>query len=198
MGLEDLAMMRAIHGSTVLYPCDANQAARLVAEMAGLEGIRYLRTSRGESKVIYGPDEEFPVGGSKVLRSSDADRLTVVAAGVTLHEALAAADALAADGIPVRVIDLYSVKPVDRATLRAAAEETGCLVTVEDHRREGGIGDAVLDAFTDGRPVPRLVRLAVTTMPGSASPAEELHAAGIDAESIEATARMLVEQAIVP
>ncbi|MFD7061643.1 transketolase [Streptomyces sp. NPDC059906] len=198
MGLEDLAMMRAIHGSTVLYPCDANQAARLVAEMAGLEGIRYLRTSRGESKVIYGPDEEFPVGGSKVLRSSDADRLTVVAAGVTLHEALAAADALAADGIPVRVIDLYSVKPVDRATLRAAAEETGCLVTVEDHRREGGIGDAVLDAFTDGRPVPRLVRLAVTTMPGSATPAEELHGAGIDAESIEAAARMLVEQAIVP
>ncbi|MEU8806413.1 transketolase [Streptomyces violaceoruber] len=198
MGLEDLAMMRAIHGSTVLYPCDANQAARLVAEMAGLEGIRYLRTSRGESKVIYGPDEEFPVGGSKVLRSSDADQLTVVAAGVTLHEALAAADALGADGIPVRVIDLYSVKPVDRATLRAAAEETGCLVTVEDHRREGGIGDAVLDAFSDGRPVPRLVRLAVTTMPGSATPAEELHAAGIDAESIEAAARMLVEQAIVP
>ncbi|MET8391303.1 transketolase [Streptomyces anthocyanicus] len=198
MGLEDLAMMRAIHGSTVLYPCDANQAARLVAEMAGLEGIRYLRTSRGESKVIYGPDEEFPVGGSKVLRSSDADRLTVVAAGVTLHEALAAADALGADGIRVRVIDLYSVKPVDRATLRAAAEETGCLVTVEDHRREGGIGDAVLDAFSDGRPVPRLVRLAVTTMPGSATPAEELHAAGIDAESIEAAARMLVEQAIVP
>ncbi|NEB21992.1 transketolase [Streptomyces coelicoflavus] len=197
MGLEDLAMMRAIHGSTVLYPCDANQAARLVAEMAGLEGIRYLRTSRGESKVIYGPGEEFPVGGSKVLRSSDADRLTVVAAGVTLHEALAAADALKADGIPVRVIDLYSVKPVDRATLRAAAEETGCLVTVEDHRREGGIGDAVLDAFTDGRPVPRLVRLAVTTMPGSATPAEELHGAGIDAESIEAAARMLVEQAIV-
>ncbi|MEU3685843.1 transketolase [Streptomyces sp. NPDC030592] len=198
MGLEDLAMMRAIHGSTVLYPCDANQAARLVAEMAGLEGIRYLRTSRGGSKVIYGPDEEFPVGGSKVLRSSDADRLTLVAAGVTLHEALAAADALGADGIPVRVIDLYSVKPVDRATLRAAAEETGCLVTVEDHRPEGGIGDAVLDAFTDGRPVPRLVRLAVTTMPGSATPAEELHAAGIDAESIEAAARMLVEQAIVP
>ncbi|MFD5649131.1 transketolase [Streptomyces sp. NPDC127039] len=198
MGLEDLAMMRAVHGSTVLYPCDANQAARLVAEMAGLEGIRYLRTSRGESKVIYGPDEEFPVGGSKVLRSSDADRLTVVAAGVTLHEALAAADALAADGIPVRVIDLYSVKPVDRAALRAAAEETGCLVTVEDHRREGGIGDAVLDAFTDGRPVPRLVRLAVTTMPGSATPGEELHGAGIDAESIEAAARMLVEQAIVP
>ncbi|MGC9376669.1 transketolase [Streptomyces sp. MH13] len=198
MGLEDLAMMRAVHGSTVLYPCDANQTARLVAEMAGLEGIRYLRTSRGESKVIYSPDEEFPVGGSKVLRSSDRDRLTVVAAGATLHEALAAADALGRDGIPVRVIDLYSVKPVDRATLREAAEDTECLLTVEDHRQEGGIGDAVLDAFCDGRPVPRLVRLAVGTMPGSATPAEELHAAGIDAESIEAAVRMLVEQAIIP
>ncbi|MEU0225564.1 transketolase [Streptomyces sp. NPDC006284] len=198
MGLEDLAMMRAVHGSTVLYPCDANQTARLVAGMAGLEGIRYLRTSRGGSKVIYGPDEEFPVGGSKVLRSSDRDRLTVVAAGVTVHEALAAADALEQDGIRVRVIDLYSVKPVDRDTLRRAAEDTGCLLTVEDHRQEGGLGDAVLDAFCDGRPVPRLVRLAVKAMPGSASPAEELHAAGIDAESVAAAVRMLVEQAIVP
>ncbi|MGX1366321.1 transketolase [Streptomyces canus] len=198
MGLEDLAMMRAIHGSTVLYPCDANQTARLVAEMAGLEGIRYLRTGRGESPVIYGPDEEFPVGGSKVLRSSDQDRLTVVAAGVTVHEALKAAEALAEEGIRIRVVDLYSVKPVDRDTLRQAAEDTGCLVTVEDHREEGGLGDAVLDAFTDGRPVPRLVRLAVRTMPGSASPEESLHAAGIDAESIAAAGRLLVEQAIVP
>ncbi|MFF8971135.1 transketolase [Streptomyces sp. NPDC014995] len=198
MGLEDLAMFRAVHGSTVLYPCDANQTARLVAAMAGLDGVRYLRTSRGDSPVIYGPDEEFPVGGSKVLRSSDGDRLTLVAAGVTVHEALKAADALAGEGIPVRVIDLYSVKPVDRATLRRAAEETGCLVTVEDHHEEGGLGDAVLDAFADGRPVPRLARLAVRTMPGSASPAEQLHAAGIDAESIAAAARLLVETAVVP
>ncbi|MFJ3336972.1 transketolase [Streptomyces sp. NPDC086766] len=198
MGLEDLAMMRAIHGSTVLYPCDANQTARLVAAMADLDGIRYLRTSRGESTVLYGPDEEFPVGGSKVLRSSDRDRLTIVAAGVTVFEALAAADALAREDIPVRVIDLYSVKPVDRATLRRAAEETGALLTVEDHREEGGLGDAVLDAFLDGRPVPRLVRLAVRTMPGSATPAEQLHAAGIDAESIAASVRLLVEQAMVP
>ncbi|MGV9940191.1 transketolase [Streptomyces sp. NPDC003401] len=198
MGLEDLAMFRAVHGSTVLYPCDANQTARLVAAMAGLDGIRYLRTSRGESPVIYGPDEEFPVGGSKMLRSSGGDRLTVVAAGVTVHEALKAADALDAEGIPVRVIDLYSVKPVDRDTLRRAAEETGCLVTVEDHHEEGGLGDAVLDAFTDGRPVPRLVRLAVRTMPGSASPGEQLHAAGIDAESIAASVRLLVETAVVP
>ncbi|PWJ06473.1 transketolase [Streptomyces sp. NWU49] len=198
MGLEDLAMMRAVHGSTVLYPCDANQTARLVAGMADLDGIRYLRTSRGGSAVIYGPDEEFPVGGSKVLRSSDRDRLTLVAAGVTVPEALAAADALAGEGIAVRVIDLYSVKPVDRDTLRTAAEETGCLVTVEDHHPEGGLGDAVLEAFADGRPVPRLVRLAVRVMPGSASPAEQLHAAGIDAESIAAAGRLLVEEAIVP
>ncbi|MFJ9714739.1 transketolase [Streptomyces sp. NPDC101213] len=198
MGLEDLAMFRAVHGSTVLYPCDANQTARLVAAMAGLDGIRYLRTSRGESPVIYGPDEEFTVGGSKVLRSSGGDRLTLVAAGVTVHEALKAADALDAEGIAVRVIDLYSVKPVDRDTLRRAAEETGCLVTVEDHHEEGGIGDAVLDAFADGRPVPRLVRLAVRTMPGSATPEEQLHAAGIDAESIAASARLLVETAVVP
>ncbi|MFH8223189.1 transketolase [Streptomyces sp. NPDC018057] len=198
MGLEDLAMMRTVHGSTVLYPCDANQTARLVATMAGLDGIRYLRTSRGESPVLYGPDEEFPVGGSKVLRSSDRDRLTIVAAGVTLHEALAAADSLDREGIPVRVVDLYSVKPVDRATLREAAEDTGCLLTVEDHREEGGLGDAVLDAFLDGRPVPRLVRLAVRSMPGSATPAEQLHAAGIDAESIAASARLLVEEAVVP
>ncbi|NMO36521.1 transketolase [Streptomyces sp. GMY01] len=197
MGLEDLAMMRTIHGSTVLYPSDANQAARLVAAMADLDGIRYLRTSRGESPVIYGPDEEFPVGGSKVLRASDGDRLTVVAAGVTLHEALKAADALHEEGIPVRVIDLYSVKPVDRVTLRRAAEETGCLLTVEDHREEGGLGDAVCEAFLDGRPTPRLVRLAVRTMPGSASPEEQLHAAGIDAESIAASARLLVEEAVV-
>ncbi|MFF3846336.1 transketolase [Streptomyces sp. NPDC002328] len=198
MGLEDLAMFRAVYGSTVLYPCDANQTARLVAAMAGLDGVRYLRTSRGASPVIYGPDEEFPVGGSKVLRSSDRDRLTVVAAGVTVHEALKAADALAADGVDVRVVDLYSVKPVDRDTLRRAAEETGCLLTVEDHHEEGGLGDAVLDAFADGRPVPRLVRLAVRSMPGSASPDEQLHAAGIDAESIAASARLLVETAVVP
>ncbi|WP_405845928.1 transketolase [Streptomyces sp. NBC_01518] len=197
MGLEDLAMMRAVHGSTVLYPCDANQTARLVALMAGLEGVRYLRTSRGAGPVVYGSDEEFPVGGSKVLRFSSRDRLTVVAAGVTVHEALAAADALDREGIQVRVIDLYSVKPVDVETLRQAAEDTGCLLTVEDHHPEGGLGDAVLDAFLDGRPVPRLVRLAVRTMPGSASPAEQLHAAGIDAESIAAAGRLLVETAIV-
>ncbi|MFE1802924.1 transketolase [Streptomyces sp. NPDC059517] len=197
MGVEDLAMFRAVYGSTVLYPCDANQTAALVATMAGLDGIRYLRTSRGAMPVLYGPGEEFPVGGSKVLRRSADDRLTVVAAGVTVHEALKAADALAADGIAVRVVDLYSVKPVDRETLREAAEQTGCLLTVEDHHPEGGIGDAVLDAFLDGRPTPRLVRLAVRAMPGSATPAEQLHAAGIDADSVVAAVKLLVENAVV-
>ncbi|MER6688899.1 transketolase [Streptomyces minutiscleroticus] len=197
MGLEDLATFRSVYGSTVLYPCDAHQTGRLVAAMADLEGVRYLRTSRGGMPVLYGPDEEFPIGGSKVLRSSGEDRLTLVAAGVTVHEALKAADALAQEGIAVRVIDLYSVKPVDRDTLREAAERTGCLVTVEDHREEGGIGDAVAGAFADGGPAPRLVRLAVRNMPGSASPEEQLHAAGIDAESVAAAARLLVEQAVV-
>ncbi|MEV5797932.1 transketolase [Streptomyces collinus] len=197
MGLEDLAMFRSVYGSTVLYPCDANQTARLVAQMAGLDGVRYLRTSRGKDPVIYGPEEEFPVGGSKVLRSGEHDRLTVVAAGVTVHQALAAADRLEQDGIAVRVIDLYSVKPVDAETLRRAAEETGCLMTVEDHHEQGGLGDAVAEAFGDGRPVPRLVRLAVRTMPGSAAPDEQLHAAGIDAAGIAAAAKLLVEEAVV-
>ncbi|WP_221358219.1 transketolase [Streptomyces beigongshangae] len=197
MGVEDLAMFRAVLGSTVLYPCDANQTAKLVASMADLAGVRYLRTSRGARPVLYGPDEEFPVGGSKVLRASPDDRLTVVAAGVTVHEALKAADALAADGLPVRVIDLYSVKPVDRETLRTAAGQTGCLLTVEDHHEEGGLGDAVLDAFTDGRPTPRLVRLAVRDMPGSATPAEQLRAAGIDAESIVAAAELLTGSGVL-
>ncbi|WP_217178217.1 transketolase [Streptomyces sp. AC495_CC817] len=198
MGLEDLAMMRSVHGSTVLYPCDANQTAKLVGTMAGLDGVRYLRTSRGASPVLYSPTEEFPVGGSKVLRASDTDRLTVVAAGATVHEALKAADALDREGIQVRVIDLYSLKPVDRRTLREAAERTGCILTVEDHHEEGGLGDAVLDAFLDGRPVPRLVRLAVRTMPGSASPEEQLREAGIDAEAIAVAGRLLVEHAITP
>ncbi|GAA2422486.1 transketolase [Streptomyces mauvecolor] len=197
MGLEDLAMFRAVHGSTVLYPCEANQTAQLVAAMAELTGVRYLRTSRGGTPVIYGPGEEFRPGGSKVLRSTDRDRVTVVAAGVTVHEALRAAELLDREGIDIRIIDLYSVKPVDAETLREAAEATGCLVTVEDHRVQGGIGDAVAEAFADGRPVPRLVRLGVQHMPASASPEEQLHLAGIDAESIAAAVRLLVERAVV-
>lgn len=194
MGLEDLAMLRSVHGSTVLHPCDANQAARLVTAMADdtLTGLRYLRTMRGPRPVLYGPEEEFPIGGSKLLRAVRGDRVTIAAAGITVHEALAAAELLAAEGIGARVLDLYSVKPVDVAALRAAAELTGRVLTVEDHRPEGGLGDAVAEVFADGRPVPRLARLAVRTMPGSATETQQLAAAGIDAEAIAAAARDLV------
>jgi transketolase len=193
MALEDLAALRAVHGSTVLYPCDANQAARLTAAMADVKGISYLRTSRGDTPVIYRPDEEFAIGGSRVARTSPDDQVTLVAAGVTVHEALAAADLLADDGISARVIDAYSVKPIDAATLRQAAAETGRIVTVEDHWPEGGLGGAVLDALTaGGDPLPPVRKLAVRDMPASATPAEQLQFAGIDMVSIAAAAADLV------
>jgi transketolase len=198
MGLEDLAMFRAVHDSVVLYPCDANQAAALTAELLGHSGIGYLRATRGGTPVIYQPGERFPIGGSRVLRSGDADKVTIIAAGITVPEALRAADALAGSGLPARVIDLYSVKPVDAQVLRAAAADTGCFVTVEDHWPEGGLGDAVLAAFANGHQAPRLTKLAVHTMPGSATPAEQLHAAGIDAKAIEAAARALAGDRVAP
>ena len=192
MALEDLAMMRAVGGSTVLYPCDGNQAARLVAAMAELDGIRYLRTTRAATPVLYEADEDFPIGGSKVLRSSDEDDVTIVAAGITVHEALAAAETLAGDGISARVIDCYSVKPIDVDSLRSAAEATGCILTVEDHWPEGGLGEAVLAALADADERPPVTVLAVAGMPGSGTPAELLAAAGIDAEHIASAARRLV------
>ncbi len=195
MGLEDLAAFRAVHNSTVLYPSDAVQTAQLVGLMADLpEGIAYLRTTRGGTPVLYGVDDTFEIGGSKVLRSSDDDKVTIVAAGITLHEALKAADALSADGVNARIIDLYSVKPIDAATLVEAARATeGRVLTVEDHWAEGGIGDAVAAALAEASlDIPlRLVKLAVTEMPGSAKPDECIAAAGLDAESIAAAARKL-------
>lgn len=191
MGLEDLAAVRAVYGSTVLHPCDANQAAKLVTAMAETDGISYLRTSRGSAPVIYRPDDGFPIGGSRILRSSEEDQVCVVAAGTTVHEARAAADRLADDGLPIRVIDAYSVKPIDAPTIREAAERTGRLITVEDHWPQGGLGDAVLDIFADGRSRPRIVKLAVRSMPGSATPEEQLRAAGIDRIAITDTARAL-------
>ena len=165
MALEDLASFRAVHGSTVLYPCDANQTAKLVAAMADLDGISFIRTTRGATPVIYGADEDFRLGGSKVVRSSDDDEVTIVAAGITLHEALEAAEELAQDGIGARVVDLYSVKPVDDATLRASARATGGrVITVEDHWAEGGLGEAVLSALAEDDEPRRVVRLAVRDM----------------------------------
>jgi transketolase len=185
MGLEDIAMMRAVCGSTVLYPCDPNQTAQLIAQMPDLKGIVYLRTTREKTPVIYAPDERFTVGGAKVLRQSAKDQVAVIAAGITVHEALKAHDTLAAQGVSIRVIDAYSVKPIDRATLQAAAREIGKLIVVEDHWVEGGLGDAVLEAFADGQAIPPMVqKLAVRTMPACGTPAQMLAAAGIDAPSI--------------
>jgi transketolase len=193
MGLEDLAALRAVHGSTVLYPCDGNQTARLVAAMADREGIVYLRTTRAATPVVYGPEEDFPIGGSRVVRSSEEDDVAVVAAGITLHEALAAADALEEEGISARVIDCYSLKPIDAETLRTAAEATdGRVLTVEDHWPEGGLGEAVLAALAETEESARVVTLAVREMPTSGKPAELLAAAGIDAEHIAQAARELV------
>jgi transketolase len=185
MALEDLAAMRALHGSTVLYPADGNATVKLVTAMCDLEGISYIRTTREKTPMLYDADEEFPVGGSKVLRSSPEDRVTLVGAGITLVESLAAADSLEADGVHVRVIDLYSVKPVDGATLRSALIETGLIVTVEDHWPEGGLGDAVLDALASAGDVAgRIVKIAPREMPGSGSPTELRDWAGISADRI--------------
>jgi transketolase len=193
MALEDLAAFRAVHGSTVLYPSDGNSTAKLVAEMADRDGIVFLRTTRAATPVLYGPNDDFPIGGSKIVR--DGDDVTVVGAGITLHEALKAADELAEEGVSARVVDLYSVKPIDADTLRAAAEATGAIVTVEDHWPEGGIGEAVLSVFADDEERPRIVCLAVDGMPGSGKPAELLGAAGIDAEHIAEAVRKLVSAA---
>ncbi len=194
MALEDLAMMRAVHGSTVLHPSDANQTAKLVAAMADLDGISFIRTLRPKTPVIYGPDEEFEVGGSRVLRSSEDDAVTVVAAGITVHEALAAADELRNDGINLRVIDAYSVKPIDARTLREAAVASGGrVVVVEDHWPEGGLGEAVLSALAGDELADDLAfrHLAVREMPGSGSPEELMDAAGISASHIARAAREL-------
>jgi transketolase len=192
MALEDLAAMRAIHSSTVLYPCDPNQTAKLTRVMADTSGIVYMRTTRGAYPTIYGPNEVFKVGGSKVLRQSAKDRVTLIGAGVTLHNCLAAADALAAKKIPARVIDLYSVKPVDVKTLREAAKATKRLVIVEDHYPEGGIGAAVMEALA-AEGTPRIAHLAVKGLPTSGKPDELMNAAGISAKHIVAAATKLVQ-----
>jgi transketolase len=194
MALEDLAMMRAVHGSTVLYPSDGTSAAALVDAMAATQGISYMRTTRGSYPGIYPAGEAFPVGGSKVLRSGDQDQVTLIGAGVTLHEALSAADALAAEGIKARVIDCYSVKPIDTATLTAAAQATGGrIVIAEDHHPEGGLGSAVTDALlAAGQQNLSIAHLAVRGMPGSGTGEELLAWAGVDADHIAAAARELL------
>jgi transketolase len=190
MAVEDVAMFRAIDGSTVLVPADGHSAVALVATMCDLPGICYLRTTREATARLYGPDEDFPIGGSKTVARSEDDDVTLVGAGVTVHTCLAARDLLAAEGIAARVLDCYSVKPIDAGALRRALDETELLVVVEDHRVEGGVGDAVLDALAATGPLHgRVEKLGVTAMPGSATP-EELRAwAGIDADAIAARVR---------
>ncbi len=187
MGLEDVAMMRAVIGSTVLSPSDAVCAYRLVCEAVRTPGLVYLRMARPKMPVLYDPGELFPIGGSKTLRSSDSDQVTVVAAGVTVYEALKAHDILADEGVNVRVIDAYSIKPLDAATLQKAAGDTRGLVTVEDHNAWGGLGEAVMAAVR----APVTV-LAVRDMPRSGKPAELLARHGIDADAIMKAVRRIL------
>jgi transketolase len=184
MALEDIASLRAVYGSVVLYPSDPNQTVALLDAMREHRGISYMRTTRGATPTLYGPDQRFEIGGSQTVRSSDDDEITLIGAGITLHECLAAADVLAGKGIAARVIDLYSVKPVDAEAILAAAGETRALITVEDHWSEGGIGETVAGVLAAaGSPTP-LTSLAVSGRPGSGPPDALLAAAGIDAASI--------------
>ena len=196
LALEDIAMFRAIHDSTVLTAADANQAAALVEEMLDRAGVVYLRTLRMATPVIYPPGERFPIGGSRTLRSSKHDDVTLLAAGATVHEALAAADTLVKFGIRARVIDLYSVKPLDTAVIVEAARETGNIIVAEDHWAEGGLGDAVLEALADADSDARVRRLAVHTRPTSGRPEELLGRIGIDRTWITTAARDLLEQPV--
>ena len=194
MALEDIAMLRAIHDSTVLVTSDANQTAALVEAMLDQPGVVYLRTLRMATPVIYPPGERFPIGGSRTLRSSNHDQVTLLAAGVTVHEALAAADILASTGVRARVIDLYSVKPIDTNTVIQAALETGRIIVAEDHWAQGGLGDAVLETLADADSDALIRRLAVHTMPTSGRPEELLWRSGIDRTWIATAARDLLEQ----
>jgi transketolase len=192
MGLEDLAMMAAQPGVVVLYPSDGMCAYRMVETMANHTGMVYMRTGRPKTPILYGPDETFTIGGSKVLRQSEKDQLTIVAAGVTLHEALKAYDELLAAGITVRVIDLYSIAPIDVATLKQAAKDTNNLIlTVEDHYIHGGLGDAVLSALsTEGV---RLHKMGIQEIAHSGKPAQLLDHYGLSARAIIEKVNQLVE-----
>jgi transketolase len=193
MALEDLAMMRAIEGSTVLYPSDAVAAEQAVSLAAEHQGIVYIRTSRPKTAVIYADDEKFQIGRCKVVQRSEDDRATLVAGGVTLFEALAAYEELKAEGTLVRVIDIFSVKPVDEQLLRSAGRETSMIITVEDHSVSGGIGDAVASAVApSGVPV---YQLGVREMPRSGKPEELMAACGIDRASIVRTVKSLLNPA---
>jgi transketolase len=189
MALEDIASLRAIHGSTVLHPSDANQTASLVEAAADREGITFIRTLRGKTPVRTGVGEAR-IGGSRVAH--DGDDVAIIACGICVDEAVKAAERLASDGVHARVLDAYSIKPIDAAAVQAAARECGAIVTVEDHAPEGGLGDAVLEALAEGDERAHVVKLAVREIPGSGTPEELLHGARIDADAIADAAGKLV------
>ncbi|TAK91903.1 MAG: transketolase [Verrucomicrobia bacterium] len=191
MALEDLAMMRAVAGSVVLYPSDAVSTEKLVEQMALHKGICFLRTSRPKTPVIYGNDEQFPIGGAKVVKQNAGDKITIVAAGVTLHEAVKASNILASSGIGATIVDAYSIKPLGKDVIKAAAQKTNNLVlTVEDHYAEGGLGDAVAgELSSDGV---KVHKLAVNGLPRSGKAEELLAKFGIDALGIAEKVRSLV------
>lgn len=190
MALEDIASLRAIHGSTVVHPSDAQQTSRLVAELADRDGISFIRTLRGKTPVRTAPDEDVRVGGSRIAH--EGTDVAIIACGITVDEAVKAAERLASSGVQARVLDAYSIKPIDAEAVLSAARECGAIVTVEDHAPEGGLGDAVLDALAAGGERAHVVKLAVREIPGSGTPAELLHGAGIDADAIADAASKLV------
>jgi transketolase len=194
MALEDMASFRAIHGSTVLHPSDANQTARLVAEMADRKGIQFIRTLRGKTPVRTDPHEAVHIGGSRIAH--EGDDVAIIACGITLDEAVKAAEQLAEQGVNARVLDAYSIKPIDAEAVQAAARECGAIVTVEDHWPEGGLGDAVLEALAEAPDRPPVHKLAVREMPGSATPDELLAGAKIDATAIAAAAKAAVRERV--
>lgn len=196
MGLEDIALFRAIQGSTVLYPADPYQTERLVEEMFKREGVVYIRTTREPTPVIYKPEDTFPVGGSKIFKPKGHENtqltVSIVAAGITVHEALAAQEHLARENIFTQVIDCYSIKPIDKDTLKKSTQETTSMVIVEDHYPEGGLGEAVKSALSEDRSVP-MAHLAVTKTPRSGTAEELLDYEEISAKYIASVVRSIVQ-----
>jgi transketolase len=190
MGLEDLAIFRPIPGCVVLYPCDAFQTEACLEAAAKRPGLTYIRTTRPATPLLYSRADEFEIGGSKVLRRAEGDAATVIAAGITVFEALKACAELKQEGLTIRVVDAYSVQPLDRETIvREAAATGGRVVVVEDHFPAGGLGEAVATALAGGA---RIVHLCVRDLPRSGKPAELLETYGISAGHISRAVRELL------
>lgn len=195
MGLDDLAMMRATPGAAVLYPADGNSTAALLEAAIGWPGIAYIRTTREKTPLIYSRGQTFEIGGSHTLRRSVDDAATIVGAGITVHEALTAADELDTEDISVRVIDSYSIQPIDSETMQRAMAETGLIVVAEDHSKAGGLGDAVLDAIATEHSGP-VIKLGVEQIPGSATPQQQRERASISSTTMKRTVLEMLGQRV--